>query len=600
MTKSFFELRLRSISLFAFALFLIAACGDTGSEDPDDTGTSTESSESQDYEVSDDLGDRLKTDESSDSSSDDESGDETKSQGLTRRQPQNSSSSELQLAIDSLARLEPPSIASGDAVKATSLTIDGADQLYVGYLVVGDNFGGGIDVLDAGDPTNLSAATSFKSDELDVQDVNVGNDESIYVAEAKPPMLEDGAASRVTRLDDSVGNLQESHHRLGSGNVAKGVVGEPNQTENDFYAVTDENTLYRLKNNLKENTTTEDTVGSDVDFTSVAANSYGLYALTVDGAIYSSDFADGSSLSEVINLDSGIDELGIGRLYSHAENAASRLQDDRLFAALGTEGFAVLDGSDGSEVIFEHKPDSDVYYTSVTLHGRVPLNSGQTDLVYAATRQGIIEVYEVDKNGIIAGDDSTGLTLVNRVYVHESFDTAQANYVLGTKDETKVYIAGGQEGTLILDVSELTGERPIQKVAFCTKEDNFDTDDVDAYAEETSNGETTEISWESDTKLSRVVVIDGTQLFNHTGGESGTVPSSEGADPGSMGQTPRKPCLPDEDKVTTVTSFPDPPEDGDDDDDDGDDDDDDGDDDGNGNGNSGKGKGNNGKGKGGN
>ncbi len=541
-------------SRFVLALTLgIALLSFTGCDTFKDDSSGEEE---EDYEVTDDLGGRIDT-----------PSDSGKATTIGHKKAQN-------VSFSLEARIQPPTV-NGTSARTTSLNFDGNDNLYIGYLLVGNPFGGGIDILNAADPTNLTGATSLKSANTDVQGMTSPPDQDlVYVAEATRPEQADTSPSRVSVVELENGSASVTSRRL-TGNVAKSVAVEPSddQTGHDFHVITDNNSLYRFDNDLNEDTMLRQTVEDGVSFSGLATHQDQVFTLSVEGQIYYSDWGSANPLqSDAVNLDSGIELLGIGRLSAYDQSDGQFTQDERLFAALGSNGFAALD-DDADDVKYrvtetgtpgpEGEPG---YYTSVTLHGKVPSING--DLVYGARRYGIVDVYEVPSDGI-----SNGLNLIRRLYLREAFDLGEeddrppsVNYVLGVEESNKLYVSGGKEGTLVLDLSAAENPKAISFAAFCTTQSDFAEDDVSiTNVRENDEDEPIEISWESATTLSTVVLKAGPSMYNYDG-ESGTALSEAGDVPGTS-QSPPRPCPAGEDLIVKNEDV-----DGDDDDDDDDDD----------------------------
>lgn len=529
-------------ALFVAAFFfMLAGCDMTGSDQSD-------GSDGEDYEVTDDLDDRVTTD------------DKSAKGAFSIPHPKSS-----QVSFHLLAQVDPPTV-SGTGARATTLSFDGNDNLYIGYLLLGTSYGGGIDILDAQDPTNIGGATSLQSENTDVQALTSGQDgNEIYVAEAVPPTVDADAntPSRVSVLELQDGAVSQVSRRL-SGNVAKSVAVAPDDddAEQDFHAITDKNSLYGFDRNLSDETMRHEKIDEDVDFMGLATNGDNVFVLGRDGQIYYSNDDEGASLQKgAVNLESGIEKLGIARLSAYDEDAGENIDDGHVFAALGHNGFAVLDG-DGNEVqyrqtetgTFENADgnEEEGYYTSVTFHGNVPASGGD-DYVYGARRWGMIDVFKVPDDGI----SENGLDLVRRLYLREVFDLGQAddippsvNYVLGVKDSDVLYVSGGKAGTLVLELGA-SGDNPkaISFAAFCTTQDNYDEKDVTITdTEEKEPGEVIRINWESDTELSTVVLKAGPGMYNYPGGTSNEALVGAG-DPPGVHQKPPKPCPKGEDLI---------------------------------------------------
>ncbi|PSQ78028.1 MAG: hypothetical protein BRD33_01785, partial [Bacteroidetes bacterium QH_6_63_17] len=97
-----------------------------------------------------------------------------------------------ELSFTGVAQIAPPVASSGETTRASYLSTAGG-QLYVGYKALGSPFKGGIDILDASDPTNISDVSSLRSSDLDVQEVVYdGDEDALFVAAALNPSSYEG------------------------------------------------------------------------------------------------------------------------------------------------------------------------------------------------------------------------------------------------------------------------------------------------------------------------------------------------------------------------------------------------------------------------
>ena len=310
-----------------------------------------------------------------------------------------SSKSVQNLSFTGVAQIAPP----GDTTRASYLsTADG--QLHVGYKALGPAFKGGIDILDASDPTDILDVSSLGSDNLDVQEVVYdGDEDALFVAAALNPSSYGGDLQGTPSSLIKVTNLSNPQTKVAglTGNVGKSVVKAPDgDQEHDVYAVTDQTLLYRFDAAL-ENQATQEVSGAE--FRSVATTQSTIFTVDRGASVYSSGVGSAESLSEEQTIASGVGELAIGRMQARSKAV---LNGDRLFLALGSEGLAVLDAETG-EVLFQK---SSPYYTSVSLHTDAPEVSSQpSDLVYASRLDGTIDLFRVGENGIDAGGTDTGL-----------------------------------------------------------------------------------------------------------------------------------------------------------------------------------------------
>lgn len=351
------------------------------------------------------------------------------------------------VSLTSIAQVDPP----GDTTRASHLTYH-SGTIYAGYKALGPAFKGGIDILDANDPTNILDVNSLGSDGVDVQEVAYDEDENaLYVAAAADPSTFVGEnpslLTKVTNFNDpntsSVGL---------TGQVGKSVVNAPDgDQEHDLYVVTDEETLYRFDTSLG-NEKTEEVQG--VEFRSVATTSDDIFTVDRGARVYSSSVQSTSGLTEEKSIGSGVGDLAIGRLHVRNEPV---LNGDRLFLALGSEGIAVLDAN-SSDILFRR---TGPYYTSLTLHHDDPdVANAPTDFVYGARPNGILDVYRVSSNGVDEGDQNVGLEEVGTFDLSEldgvDFGTSpQVNQVMGVG--CNVYVANSNEGVVALEIGGIQG-----------------------------------------------------------------------------------------------------------------------------------------------
>lgn len=128
-------------------------------------------------------------------------------------------------SVEGVSRVVPPTVnGEGATVSHISFNGEGGDRVYVGYKIPGGKFGGGIDVFNAANPSNLTGINSVKSTNLDVQEIADDPDEGAeYVAGALKTNKADASPSVIAKLSfsgNSGNNLTTTHERL-SANVAK-------------------------------------------------------------------------------------------------------------------------------------------------------------------------------------------------------------------------------------------------------------------------------------------------------------------------------------------------------------------------------------------
>jgi len=347
---------------------------------------------------------------------------------------------------------------NGTEASVSHLSSD-TNHIFVGYEVVGRNFGGGIDIFDADDPTALgeNRVTSVKSDQVDVQEV-VDKD-TTNGPEDIPPLFVTGAQappgplvntpSVTLKLLTSLSGMDVTTKRL-TGNVAKSVEDIPPNVDSDglkyrVFPATDDSTIRRFDEDL------EDQFTQSVEFrewSSVTATSNGVFVLSKSGGIWKSSFSAGpqnqSPLLNVATLDrSGINENGITGLESSRPAGGCPL----LFAALNAGGFRVL-GSSADAVRLSRTSGN---YTSATMP-----RGGQ--LLFASEKSGTTEVFEYDSNNQVF--NSTPIKTTDFSSVSE---TSQINQVIRADDF--VYVATS-DGVLVLEViSEPSGNSGVKKAA---------------------------------------------------------------------------------------------------------------------------------------
>ena len=374
------------------------------------------------------------------------------------------------LSFTGVAQIAPP----GDTTRASYLSTAGG-QLHVGYKALGPAFKGGIDILDASDPTNILDVSSLGSSDLDVQEVVYdGDEDALFVAAALNPSSYEGDLQGTPSSLIKVTNLSNPQTEVAGldGKVGKSVVKAPDgDQEHDVYAVTDQTSLYRFDAALGNQAIQE---VSGAEFRSVATTQSTVFTVDRSASVYSSGVGSAGSLSEEQTIASGVGELAIGRMQARSKAV---LNGDRLFLALGSEGLAVLDAETG-EVLFQK---SDPYYTSVSLHTDAPgVSSQPSDLVYASRLDGTIDLFRVGENGIDAGGTDTGLNEFGSLDLgalnpnssavaaadasNSRLDAAasanasskqvaeQVNYVLATG--CYVYVTNSQDGVVVLQIGD--------------------------------------------------------------------------------------------------------------------------------------------------
>lgn len=359
----------------------------------------------------------------------------------------------VDVQVTFIANIQSP-IVKDSVTRASKLSYnENTKQIYVGYKIFGEPFGGGIDVINASDPQNLqSGVLSIESDNLDVQEVTFdSNTQALYVAGALDPSSQNAGSStipsRLSRLtfNDNGTEIASQTHRELSGNVAKSVV-----VGSDFvHAIDDEQTLYQYDLFLEESSRQTLVAGNARGFRSVAQmNTPGqplVFVLDRSGKIYRVNKNSFNQFQESIDLlsDEEIPENAIARLQAHSTSSPPM-----LLAALNNKGFAVTNptGTQTWDV------QNGRLYTSVT---GATING--TTYVFAASTNGTFEVYEDDfqRSNIEA---SEALAQFNIPKITEgAVDSSQINDIIAVDSEgdesARLYIANSDQGIVVLDIS---------------------------------------------------------------------------------------------------------------------------------------------------
>ncbi len=346
------------------------------------------------------------------------------------------------IALATVTRVAPPH----DTMQVGVLThADGT--IYVGYKTPGAAFGGGLDRLDASDPTTLLAPSSLGSDVLDVEGVAYdGEEEALYVTGGlRPSAYDDDLRGTPAALVTINGVAAPRATVTGlTGAVGKSVVVAPESDDkHDIYATSGEETLYRFDAALG-NETRRDIPGATLE--SVASTSNALFAADQSGGVYSSQTEDDGSFSKVSGLGDGhVEQLQAG--------SGPALEDERLFLALGTGGLAILDANSGDVLVRREGPT----YTSVSLHGDDPdVSNEPSGLVYAARPDGHLDVYRVTEEGLDTGDSSTGLTDVGTIDLGGLVGiSSPVRHVIGVG--CHLYAASSDEGVVAMKLGTTQG-----------------------------------------------------------------------------------------------------------------------------------------------
>ncbi len=369
-----------------------------------------------------------------------------KTASLTRAASPEPSSTDgpARVALASVTRAAPPR----DTMRFGALThADGT--IYIGYKTPGAAFGGGIDRLDASDPTALLAPSSLGSDVFDVEDVTYdGGEEALYVTGGLRPSAYNGDLRGTPAALLKVDGVEAPRATVAGlpGPVGTGVATAPERDrEHDVYATSGEETLSRFDAALS-NATRREAAGTALE--SVAATPNAVFATDREGGVYAGPTAEGGSFAEVAGL-------GDGRVEQLRARSGSALNGGRLFLARGPRGLAVLDAESGDALFRRSGPA----YTSVSLHENDPAVPNEpSGFVYAARPDGRLDVYRIGDQGLDTDDVSTGLRIVGTIDLARLAGMeAPIRQVVGVG--CHVYAAGGdgEVGALKMGTTEGCG-----------------------------------------------------------------------------------------------------------------------------------------------
>ncbi len=326
-----------------------------------------------------------------------------KTASLTRVTPPEPSSTNGpgRVALASVTRVAPPR----DTMRVGALThADGT--IYIGYKTPGAAFGGGVDRLDASDPTALLAPSSLGSDVLDVEDVaRGGRGTALYVTGGLRPSAHDGELQGTPAALLKIDGVEAPRATVTglSGPVGRGVaIASGSDRRHDVYAVSEGEALSGFDAALS-NETRQEVSGATLE--SVTATPNAVFATDRDGGVYAGQISGDGPFAEVSGL-------GNGRVAQLRARSGSALNGERLFVARGPRGLAVLDAESGDALF--RRPGR--VYTSVSLHEDDPaVPSEPSGFVYAARPDGRLDVYQVSDRGIGTDDVSTGLRIVGTI-----------------------------------------------------------------------------------------------------------------------------------------------------------------------------------------
>lgn len=435
--------------LVAGVALLVAGCDIASQQQEGDEGDNGIN-----YEVTNDLSERI-----------------THFDGNSSSSAGNASAKQSQTSFEVTDRVMPPSSISGVSatVRASHLSLSNAPSgsqprnLYVGYKVLGSEYGGGIDILNAPPSSSpgLEEATTATGgspnalvvDDVDVQEVAVrhisSNPSALFVATAIEPQPFQKAPqfhAITLKTDDGLPNPSVSYEFEELTNpgapppstIAKSVVNSPSGTGSyDALAVSDVNSLHAIQTSTNGRTISGVDVAttSGVEFRAVTETSSGnTYALSDGGTIY--EFVPPSGLGQIATLPSISSDFSIARMTSHDFSGG----DEFLFVALNENGFRVVNPSTGN-VVFS---DADIYTPSVT---------ATDDHVYVANGDGF-SIYDVEGADPTAGLTDSGRASINDL-VGASATDAQVNHIIqgGTTSGGNIilYVAKSVDGVYRLE-----------------------------------------------------------------------------------------------------------------------------------------------------
>ncbi|WP_233993912.1 cadherin-like domain-containing protein [Salinibacter altiplanensis] len=339
----------------------------------------------------------------------------------------------MRIVLASVTRVAPPR----DTMRVGALVHAGG-TIYIGYKTPGGPFGGGIDRLDASDPTTLLAPSGLGSDVLDVEDVAYDeDDEALYLTGGLRPSAYDGDLRGTPASLLKVDGMEAPQATVTglTGSVGKGVAVAPERDgKHEAYAVSGGEALSQFGVALDDRTR-RDISGAALE--SVETTPSALFVADRGGSVYAGPIEDDAALTEVSGLeDERVEQLQVRR--------DAVLEGDRLFLALGTGGVAVLDATNG-DVLFRREGPT---YTSVSLHEEDPAVPNEpSGLVYAARPDGRLDVYQVGREGLDPGDPATGLRDVGAINLGALMGAAPPIHrVVGVG--CHVY-AAGRDGTVV-------------------------------------------------------------------------------------------------------------------------------------------------------
>ena len=366
-----------------------------------------------------------------------------KSAGAARlKAPESSSVNGMEtVALASVTRIAPPR----DTMRVRTLTHAGG-TVYIGYDTPGPAFGGGIDRLDASDPTTLLAPNGLRGDAVDVEDVAQGSEDgALYVAGGLRPSAYDGdlRGTPASLLAVNEGEAPQVSVAGLAGTGRTSVAGAPeSDDEHEVYAVSGGEALSEFGEALDDRTRR---TMSGAALASVDATPTALLVAGRSGGVYSSEVETEDSFAQIF-------DLGDGRQDQRRARTGAALDGERLVLAPDAGGVTVLDATSGDVLARREGPA----YTSISVHEDDPEVSGEpTGLVYAVRPEGRLDVYRVDEGGPDTGGSDPALRAVGTLHLRElTGAVSPVRRVMGVG--CHVY-AAGREGVAVMAVGTTQG-----------------------------------------------------------------------------------------------------------------------------------------------
>lgn len=355
-----------------------------------------------------------------------------------------SASSQATDYLNFVAQLSPPNI-SGGTTRASHLYYDGSNSIIVGYKVRGGNFGGGFDIIEAGDGDPIADARAYQNEIFDVQEVVYDRyEETIFVAGAS---YKKGSLVLKVNPDNAIIEASATIE----GNVAKSldISYHNNPNKSKLYVVSDLNDLYRFNKDLTLTEGGHLEAEKGVEFRSVGGRDNSqVFTLDLKGNVYRTN-PSYNGFRPTIQLTSNNEfksNLAIGRISYFNESTP-----DNILVATNQYGFGLLNPAGQVEWSSSEDNLDEInarYYTSLT--GYQPDGSpGKNDaIIYAAgvgaNGEPVIDILGMPNNKNLYHIATLDLSGFNGV------GNAQINHVYATGDY--LYVAKGTDGVLIFEI----------------------------------------------------------------------------------------------------------------------------------------------------